>query len=100
MPSVSCSISTVTLVARLVDLLEDHAAGVVVAVERTPGDDLVRALLGDLGVPLMALAADLGDPVEMRVVGLRDRLDALHEAWELLELRPLVVDRSRWDNRR
>ena len=77
---------------RLVDLLEEHTAGVVVAVERAPGNDLVRALLGDLGVPLMPLAADLGDPVEMRVVGLRDRLDGLHEARELLELRPLVVD--------
>ena len=56
-----------------------------------PGDALVGVLLGDLGVPLLALAADLGDPVQVRVVDLLDLLDALHEARELLELRPLVV---------
>jgi hypothetical protein len=70
----------------------DHA-GVVLAVRVAPGDALVGQLLGDLGVPLVAGAAELGDPMEVLVVDLADLLDALHELRELLELGPLVVRR-------
>jgi uncharacterized protein (TIGR00730 family) len=81
---------------RVVDALEDDAAGVLVTVDRAPGDHLVGALLGDLGVPFVPLAVDLGHPVQMCVVQLLDGLDALHEARELLELRPLVVRSRDW----
>src|SRR5215218_4498561 len=48
-------------------------------------------MLDDLGIPLVALAAELGDPVEPAIIRLPDFLHALHEARELLELRPLVI---------
>jgi hypothetical protein len=48
----------------------------------------------DLGIPLLFLARDLGAPVKVRVVELLDLLHALHEARELLELRPLVEGRA------
>jgi hypothetical protein len=73
--------------------VERHDAGVVLAIRVTPGDALIRLLLGDLGVPLVPRAAELGDPVQVRVVALSDLLHALHELRELLELRPLVVHR-------
>src|SRR5205085_11611204 len=38
------------------------------------------------------LSAHLGDPMQMGVIGLVDRLHALHEVGKLLKLRPLVVD--------
>jgi hypothetical protein len=69
-------------------------AGVVLAVGVAPGDALVGPLLGDLGLPLVPRATERGDPAYMRVVELRDLLDAVHEARELLELGPLVVDRA------
>src|SRR5919107_1120487 len=72
---------------------ERHLAGVGLAVDRAPGDPLVRDLVGDLGVPLVRAAAEVGDPVQVPVVELLDPLHALHEARELLELSPLVVDR-------
>src|SRR4051794_9738865 len=75
------------------DPVERHDAGVRRAGRALPRDALVRALLGDDRVPLLLLAADLGDPVQARVVELVDALDALHEPRELLELRPLVVRR-------
>jgi hypothetical protein len=81
----------------LVDWLEHDRARVEVAVKRLPSDALVRLLLPDLGVPLVALATDFGDPVDVRVVGLLDRFDALHELRELLELGPLVVRGGDWD---
>ena len=77
--------------AFVVEAVERDDAGVRRAVGRPPGDALVGVLLGDLGVPLAATAADLGHPVQLGVVDLPDLLDALHELRELLELRPLVV---------
>src|SRR5207237_2525860 len=61
------------------------------AARARPGDPLVGGLLGDLRVPLLALAADLGDPVQVGVIELGDRLDGIHELREVLELGPLVV---------
>ena len=71
--------------------MEGHDSGVRRAVRRLPGDALVGMLLGDHRVPLLDVPGDLGLPVEMRVVDLRDLLHALHELREVLELRPLVV---------
>ena len=57
----------------IADLLErDDAVVLDLAVDRLPGDPLVRPLLGDLRRPLTALAADLCDPLDMRVVELLD----------------------------
>src|SRR5207247_8099812 len=76
----------------IADLLErDDAVVLVLALDRLPGDPLVRLLLGDLGRPLTPLAADLRDPLDVRVVELLNGLNSLHELRELLELRPLVV---------
>ena len=76
----------------IADLLErDDAVVLDLAIDRLPGDLLVRLLLGDLRRPLTALAADLRDPLDVCVVELLDGLDSLHELRELLELRPLVV---------
>ena len=50
----------------------------------------VGLLVGDLRLPLLTPAADLGDPAQVGVVELRDRLDVLHELRKLFELRPLV----------
>ena len=69
-----------------------------VARSRPPGDLLIGNLLDDLGPPLAARAADVGDPAQVRVVDLPDRLDAIHELRELLELRPLVVGRAHRDD--
>jgi hypothetical protein len=60
-------------------------------------DLLVGPLLGDLRRPLTALAADLGDPLNVRVVELLDGLDPVHELRKLLELRPLVVRLLHWN---
>src|SRR3954447_22569396 len=73
------------------ELLEPDHAGVLLAARAAPRDARVGALLRDLGVPLLELAADLGHPVHVDVVELAHLADALHEARELLELRPLVV---------
>src|SRR5687767_2895091 len=91
------------LVARLLDEtfglhveLQHHARLVVTgAVERhhtrvlrpagaLPGDALVRALLGDLGLPLALLAGDVCLPVQVGVVELADLRHTLHELRELL----------------
>jgi len=74
----------------------DHA-GVVLAVGVAPGDPLIGQLLGDLGVSLVAGAAELGDPVQVAVVDLADLFDTLHELRKLLELGPLIVSRLDWD---
>ena len=76
---------------RVADAVEGDDAGVAFAARRVPGDAVVRMLLSDLGVPLLALTADLRSPVEVGVVDLLHLLDPLHERRELLELRPLVV---------
>ena len=68
----------------------DDAAGVL-AGDRLPRDAAVRLLVDDLRLPFGLLAGDRGRPVEKRVVELLHLVDALHEARELLELRPLVV---------
>src|SRR5438552_9246988 len=76
----------------VVEAMERHDAGVVGAVTTRPRNALVRDLLGDLGVPLGALATDDGDPVQRLVVDLTEVFDVLHEARKLFELRPLVVN--------
>src|SRR5829696_1790260 len=73
------------------EAVEPHVARVLLALGRPPRDVAVGLLVGDLRRPLLASAADLGDPAEVGVVELLDRLDVLHELRELLELRPLVV---------
>src|SRR5918995_2118177 len=75
----------------VVQAVECDGAGVGGAARRVPGDPLVGMLLGDLRVPLTPDATDVGHPAQMRLVDLGDRLDAVHEAWEILELGPLVV---------
>jgi hypothetical protein len=70
----------------VVEPVEGHHAGVVLAVRVAPGNPLVGLLLGDLRVLLVAGSAELGHPVHMGVVDLPDLLDAVHEARELLEL--------------
>src|SRR5690606_18472428 len=60
-----------------------------------PGDALVGDLLGDARSPLERLAAHLGAPAQVALVELRDRLDALHERREHLELGPLIVGGAR-----
>src|SRR5215204_1458641 len=80
--------------ARLVpsDLLgADDAVVFDLAVDRLPGDLLVRLLLSDLRRPLTSLASNLRDPVDVRVVELLHGLDALHELRKVLKLRPLVI---------
>src|SRR5919106_2148069 len=79
--------------ARVVQALEGDGTAVFLTVDRAPGHALVRPLLGDLGAPGVLLAADFHRPLEVGVVELADALDPLHEAGELLELRPLVVRR-------
>src|SRR6476646_2289551 len=71
--------------------MEGHNAGVLLAAGRLPRNLLVSDLLGELGVPLLLLARDGRDPVEMGLVELLDLVDAVHEGGELLELRPLGV---------
>src|SRR5438105_11908205 len=78
----------------VVDAMEGHHAGVPGAAAARPRDALVGPLLGDLGDPLLFLAADDGFPLQMLVVELADLLDAFHELGEVLELRPLVVHRA------
>jgi hypothetical protein len=72
-------------------LERDDSVVLDLAVDRLPGDLLVRLLVGDLGRPLALLAPDLGDPLHVPVVELLNGLDSVHELRELLELRPLVV---------
>src|SRR6185503_17849016 len=75
------------------DRLEADGAGVRrIARDALPTDFLVRHLLGDLGIPLLVLAENLGVPAHVRVVELLDLFDAVHETWEFLKLRPLVVN--------
>src|SRR5215204_340867 len=80
----------------IVDLVERHDAGVVLAVGVAPSHTLLRVLLDDLRVPLMVLAAELGDPVKPAIVELPYLLDSLHEPGKVLELRPLVVGGCDW----
>jgi hypothetical protein len=70
---------------------KDGATVVWFARSAFSGNDHVGHLLGDLGHPLHVLAADLGVPMQVSVVSLSDRLDALHEVGEVLELRGLLV---------
>src|SRR5437764_990836 len=55
---------------RVVEAMEGDYAGVVLPVDVAPRDLFIRLLLGDLRVPLVAVPADLGDPVQVGVVGL------------------------------
>ena len=54
----------------VVEVVEGHHAGVVGPVGGAPRHPLVGELLGDLGVPLPAHAADVGHPVQVGVVEL------------------------------
>ena len=91
-PSGSQSIWIITRVLFVVQAVEgDHAGVLGLAAGAGPGDALLGVLLGDLGVELALDAPDLGHPVGVRVVELRDALDPAHELGEGLELRPLVV---------
>ena len=76
----------------VVEAVEGDDAGVVRAARGAPGHPLVGLLLGDLGVELALDPGDLRLPVQPAIIELADLLDALHEARERLELRPLVVD--------
>src|SRR6185437_13353302 len=73
------------------DGLEAHLARVRRAGGAAPRDDAVGLLPRDLRVPLLLLPRDRGTPVEVRGIELAHFLHAVHEAWEVLELRPLVV---------
>ena len=77
--------------AVVAEAVEPDVAGVLPALGGPPRDVAVGLLVRDLRLPLLPPAADVGDPAQVGVVELRDRLDALHELRELLELRPLVV---------
>ena len=81
--------------AVVVDPVKGHRARVPCAAAARPRDALVGALLDDLGLPFLFLAADDRAPVQALVVELMNFLHALHEARKLLELRPLVVDRPK-----
>src|SRR5436190_3769742 len=77
--------------AALVEPMERHHACVAGALDRGPGDALVRLLLGDPSLPRLVVAADVRDPLQGGVVELTDGLHALHERREALELGPLVI---------
>src|SRR5690606_27335495 len=76
----------------VVERVKRHHPSLIDTRSTSPGDALVGALLGDLGLELALHAGDVHVPTEMAVVELIDPLHALHEAWELFELCPLVVD--------
>src|SRR4029078_5452476 len=89
-PGVLCHLSIAPRLVRP-EGIERDLAGVVLAMEGPPGDEAVGLLPADLGLPGVLFSADLGLPLQMRVVELSNRLHALHETGELLELSPLVV---------
>src|SRR5215207_10450561 len=62
------------------------------AFERAPRDELVRAVFGDLGVPLDAAARGLRHPVRATLAGHGHRLEVAHEARQVLEVAPVLVD--------
>src|SRR5436190_18793243 len=76
---------------------EQDGARVVRALDALPRNALVRRLVGDVRGPRLGLAGDVGRPAPRLVVDLLDALDALHEAREILELRPLVVGDAHGD---
>jgi hypothetical protein len=74
------------------EAVEGDDTGVGFAIGALPRDALVGHLLGDDGVEFALGSRDLHLPVRVRVVGLRDPDDAVHELGERLELGPLVID--------
>src|SRR5215207_1452028 len=62
------------------------------AFERAPRDQLVRAVFGDFGVPLDAAARRLRDPVRAPLARHRHRFEVAHEARQILEVAPVLVD--------
>ncbi len=78
----------------VVEPVERDDTAVLGSLTRPPGDALVGMLLGDLRVPLALDSGDVGDPVQVGVVGLADLLHAFHELRKGLELGPLVVGRA------
>src|SRR5690242_14594840 len=74
-----------------VQAVEGDHPGLPRTVDRGPRDAFVRYLLGNPGVELPGLSADLHTPVRQVVADLPDLLDARHELRELRELGPLVV---------
>src|SRR5262245_40902816 len=77
--------------ALVAEPVEGDGPGVPRAAHAAPGHAHVWNLLRDLGLPLDRLASDFGLPEQAARVELVHGLDALHEAREFLELRPLVV---------
>ena len=71
--------------------VEGHDPGVARVGGIGPRNALVRNLFSNDRAPFFRLAADLHLPVEMGVVQLCHLLHTFHEAWEFLELCPLVV---------
>ena len=61
------------------ELVERNDSGVAGSAGRSPRNTLVGVLLGDDGVPLTLHARDLGDPMQVGVVDLRDLVDTFHE---------------------
>src|SRR6478672_9366272 len=76
------------------DGVELHQTGVQRPGGALPDHLLVGDLFADLRIPLVFMPGNLGAPVQVTVVDLADLAHALHEAWERLELRPLVVCRT------
>src|SRR4029453_3871540 len=70
---------------------EGDPARVLRARRALPRHTLVGPLLGDLGGPVLLLAADVGLPAQSPTVPLRDRGAAPLQLWDLLQLGPLVV---------
>src|SRR3954451_6536340 len=75
------------------DLVERDDAGMAHALRDLPLDPLVGPLLDDLRLELLRHAPDLRLEGHVRLVLLRDVVEAVHEVRPLLELGPLVVDR-------
>ena len=94
MPSGSYSICTMTLVRRLVELVEGDDAVGAALIHRLPRDSMVRVLLLDLSVPLPLLAADLRRPVQRVSPFCSTRSTPSMNCGNDLELRPLVVRRG------
>src|SRR5678816_3429427 len=75
------------------DRLEANGARVRrVAGDALPTNFLIGHLLRDFGVPFLVLTENIGMPAHMGVIELLNLGDAVHESWEFLKLRPLVVN--------
>src|SRR6478672_3737693 len=73
------------------ELVEAHDPLVRHAALSRPDDAIVLAPLGDAAFPLAAAEPDLLAPADLVLALLLDVEHAMHEAWELIELRELFV---------